>query len=144
MNTCVICFLIFCATAIAIVAIICDYLTENKMKDIERNNKNLSECYESKKITKIHRNYIVGFLAFGIITIITAKTGTCSELFAYLSFGSTITSLVLSILAIFITVQSNSDLYSLFTRTDNATEMMKGISLQLKNNMDNMSESEKN
>ena len=44
-----------------------------------------------------------------------------NEIYAYLSFGATITSFVLSVLAIFVTVQSSSNLYKQFTRIDNAT-----------------------
>lgn len=37
--------------------------------------------------------------------------GPDNAIFTYLSFRSTITSLVLSVLAIFVTVQSSSDIY---------------------------------
>lgn len=116
MNTTVIIILIICATLIAIIAIICDYLLNKKATDC-------SEHVLSKKIIKVHRNYIAGFLGFAIIMLITAQYGGPSNaIFAYLSFGSTITSLVLSILAIFVTVNSSSDLYKQFTRIDSATD----------------------
>ena len=117
MDTTIIIILIICATVIALVAIICDHLFERKSTDS-------SDCYMSKKIIKVHRNYIAGFLGFAVIMLITAKYGGPENaIFTYLSFGSTITSLVLSILAIFVTVQSSSDLYKQFTRIDNASNV---------------------
>lgn len=125
MNTTVVIIMIICATVIALVAIICDHLFERKSSET-------SECLLSKKIIKIHRNYITGFLGFAIIMLMTAQYGgPGNAIFAYLSFGSTITSLVLSILAIFVTVQSSSDLYKQFTRIDNATDTIKNVSTQI-------------
>ena len=125
MNTTVVIIMIICATVIALVAIICDHLLEKKSSEA-------SECLLSKKIIKIHRNYIAGFLGFAVIMLLTAQYGGPKNIiFEYLSFGSTITSLVLSILAIFVTVQSSSDLYKQFTRIDNATDTIKNVSTQI-------------
>ena len=125
MNTTVIIIMIICATIIALVAIICDFLFERKSTDA-------SNSLMSKKIIKVHRNYIAGFLGFAIIMLLTAQYGgPDNAIFDYLSFGSTITSLVLSILAIFVTVQSSSDLYKQFTRIDNATDTIKIVSTQI-------------
>ena len=125
MDRTVIIIMIICATIIALVAIICDYLFGRKSSET-------SECLMSKKIIKIHRNYIAGFLGFAIIMLLTAQYGgPDNAIFAYLSFGSTITSLVLSILAIFVTVQSSSDLYKQFTRIDYATDTIKNVSTQI-------------
>lgn len=133
----VIIIMIGCATLIAIVAIICDFLS-NKNSQISTEN------LLTQKIIKLHRNYIVGFLSFAIITIISAKYGgPNNNIFDYLSFGSTITSLVLSVLAIFVTVQSSSDLYKQFTRIDNATETITTISKQLDGTLDKISAVEK-
>ena len=125
MDKTVIVIMIICATIIALVAIICDHLFERKSSEV-------SENLMSKKIIKIHRNYIAGFLGFAIIMLLTAQYGGPNNaIFEYLSFGSTITSLVLSILAIFVTVQSSSDLYKQFTRIDNATDTFKNVSTQI-------------
>ena len=125
MDTTVIIIMIICATIIALVAIICDFLFERKSTDA-------SNSLMSKKIIKVHRNYIAGFLGFAIIMLLTAQYGgPDNAIFNYLSFGSTITSLVLSILAIFVTVQSSSDLYKQFTRIDNATDIIKNVSTQI-------------
>ena len=125
MDTTVIIIMIICATIIALVAIICDFLFERKSTDA-------SNSLVSKKIIKVHRNYIAGFLGFAIIMLLTAQYGgPDNAIFNYLSFGSTITSLVLSILAIFVTVQSSSDLYKQFTRIDNATDTIKNVSTQI-------------
>ena len=125
MNTTVIIIMIVCATVISLVAIICDHLFERKT--------DTSENYPlAKKIIKIHRNYIAGILGFAVIMLITARYGGPENaIFTYLSFASTITSLVLSILAIFVTVQSSSDLYKQFARIDNATDAIKKYSIQI-------------
>ena len=131
MDTNVIIFMIICATVIALVAIICDYLFERKLTDI-------SICYLSKKIVKVHRNYIVGFLGVAVIMLITARYGGSeNSLFTYLSFSSTITSLVLSILAIFVTVQSSSDINKQFGTINT-------ISTQIENSLTNLKEAESN
>ena len=133
----VIIIMIVCATLIAIIAIICDFLSNKK---IQTSTENLL----TQKIIKLHRNYIVGFLSFAVITIISAKYGgPNNNIFYYLSFGSTITSLVLSVLAIFVTVQSSSDLYKQFTRIDNATETITTISKQLDGTLGKITDVEK-
>ena len=136
MDKTVIVIMIICATIIALVAIICDHLLEKKSSEA-------SECLLSKKIIKIHRNYISGFLGLAIIMLLTAQYGgPDNAIFEYLSFGSTITSLVLSILAIFVTVQSSSDLYKQFTRIDNATDTINKVSIQIEKTLNGMSKSE--
>ena len=65
MDTTVIIIMIICATIIALVAIICDFLFERKSTDA-------SNSLMSKKIIKVHRNYIAGFLGFAIIMLLTA------------------------------------------------------------------------
>lgn len=126
MNTTVIITLIICATIISLVAIICDHYLNSKISTEQAN------CLMSKEIVRLHRNYITGILSFAIIMLITAKYGgPNNDIFEYLSFGSTITSLVLSILAIFVTVQSSSDLYKQFTRIDNATDTINKVSTKI-------------
>ena len=136
MDKTVIIIMIICATIIALVAIICDHLLEKKSSEV-------SECLLSKKIIRIHRNYIAGFLGFAIIMLLTAQYGgPKNAIFEYLSFGSTITSLVLSILAIFVTVQSSSDLYKQFTRIDNATDTIKNVSTQIDGTLETLKKTE--
>lgn len=138
MNTNVIIILIGCATLLAIVAIVCDFIVERKMASS-------SDSLLSKKIIKVHRNYIAGILGFAVIMLLTAnygKPGNC--IYEYLSFGSTITSLVLSILAIFVTVSSSSDLYKQFTRIDNATDTIKNVSNQIDGTLEKLTATESN
>lgn len=138
MDKTVIIIMIICATVIALVAIICDHLFERKSTDA-------SECLISKKIIKVHRNYIAGFLGFAVIMLLTAQYGgPQNAIFTYLSFGSTITSLVLSILAIFVTVQSSSDLYKQFTRIDKTTDIIKNVSNKIEDTLKGMTDSEQN
>lgn len=75
--------------------------------------------------------------------LLTAQYGgPDNAIFEYLSFGSTITSLVLSILAIFVTVQSSSDLYKQFTRIDNATDTIKNVSTQIDGTLETLKKTE--
>lgn len=138
MDTTVVIIMIICATVIALVAIICDHLFERKSAESP-------QCMTSKKIIKVHRNYIAGILGFAVIMLITAQYGGPNNaIFTYLSFGSTITSLVLSILAIFVTVQSSSDLYKQFTRIDNATDTIKNVSTQIDETLAGLKSTESN
>lgn len=131
MDTNVIIMMIICATVIALVSIVCDHLFERKISDI-------SDCFMSKKIIKVHRNYIAGFLGFAVIMLITGKYGgPDNAIFTYLSFGSTITSLVLSVLAIFVTVQSSSDIYKQFGTINK-------VSTQIESTLTNLKEAENN
>ena len=132
MDTTVNIIMIICATIIALAAIICDHL-------FEKNSTDSKDCLLSKKIIKIHRNYIAGFLGFAVIMLITAEYGCDKEIFNYLSFASTITSFVLSILAIFVTVQSSSDLYKQFARIEDATTTIKSLSETIKKDLPNIS-----
>lgn len=134
MDTNVIMILIGCATLLALTAIICNSIVERKMV-------NLPESLLSKKIIKIHLGYIVGFLGFAVIMLLTANYGgPHNGIYEYLAFGSTITSLVLSILAIFVTVRSSSDLYKQFgtinkvsNQIDSTLNNLKEAETQLKN-----------
>jgi formiminotetrahydrofolate cyclodeaminase len=135
METVVIVTMIVCATIVALIAIIFNYLVERKI------TKENAQCALSKKIIKIHRNYITSFLGFAIIMLLTSKFGgPKNAIFEYLSFGSTITSLVLSILAIFVTVQSSSDLYKQFARIDDASRTIEKSSKNIENTLGKLDE----
>ena len=126
MNTTIIIIMIICATLIALVSIICDHLFEKK-------SIGSCDCYMSKKLIKVHRNYIAGFLGFAIIMLITAQYGGSEkDLLKFISFGSTITSMVLSILAIFVTVQSSSDIYKQFGTINKVSSQIDGTLKDLK------------
>jgi hypothetical protein len=132
MSTLEFIILIGCTTLVALVAIICDHLYEKKIAST-------TEKELEKKIVKIHRNYIIGVLAFAIIMLITAKYGyPNSARFDYLSFASTITSLVLSILAIFVTVKSSTDLYKQFSRMDDTTYVISSASEKIEGSLDEL------
>ena len=133
MDTTILIILIGCATVIALAAIVCDFLYKRKINEIPDN-----------KVVKIHRNYIAGILAFAIVMLLTSNYG-CSgnEIFSYLSFASTITSLVLSILAIFVTVKSSSDLYKNFSRMDDATHTITTASEKVEGSLNALKNAEK-
>ena len=126
MNNGILYTLIGCATAIAVVAIVFDYLTNRKCN-------NTTENLLAQKIVKIHRNYIAGILSIAIVFLLSSKYGgPHNGIFEYLSFGSTITSMVLSILAIFVTVQSSSDLYKQFAKMEDATNTITTVSRDIR------------
>lgn len=133
--------MIICATIIALAAIYFNHLFEKKaIETIEaKGAKEAIDNFQSKKMIKIHRNYIAGFLGFAIIMLISSQYADCDELLKYLSFASTITSFVLSILAIFVTVQSSSDLYKQFARIEDATTTIKSLSETIKKDLPNIS-----
>ena len=124
------CFLILCSTIIFVVSIICDY------KSTKRNYL-IDTQYLEKRMIRIHRNYIVGFLTLGVISLLTALYGgdSKSNIFTYISFASTITSFVLSILAIFVTMQSNSGLENQISKMELHSKLMKKLSIKLDNTL---------
>lgn len=126
----IILFLILCSTIIFVVSIVYDYKSARKLESS-------NEQYLAKRMTKIHRNYIVGFLAFGVISLITSLYGgdSKSNIFTYISFASTITSFVLSILAIFVTMQSNSGLEKQISQMESTTESISKLSIKLDNTL---------
>jgi len=126
----IICLLILCSTVIFIVSIIYDY-------KCTKSNDSRDDLYLKKRVTRIHRNYIVGFLAFGVISLLTALYGgdNKSNIFTYISFASTITSFVLSILAIFVTMQSNSGLENQISKMDSNRKLMNELSTKLDNTL---------
>ena len=126
----IICFLILCSTIIFVVSIICDY------KSTKRNYL-IDTQYLEKRMIRIHRNYIVGFLTLGVISLLTALYGgdSKSNIFTYISFASTITSFVLSILAIFVTMQSNSGLENQISKMELHSKLMKKLSKKLDNTL---------
>jgi len=136
MNDCILLSLIVCATGIAIFAIVFDYLSSRKCN-------NTTENLLTQKITRIHRNYIAGILGLAIVFLISAKYGGPGNgIFEYLSFGSTITSMVLSILAIFVTVQSSSDLYKQFAKMEDATNTITNVSRDIQDTLTKISQAE--
>ena len=126
----IICFLILCSTIIFVVSIICDY------KSTKRNYL-IDTQYLEKRMIRIHRNYIVGFLTLGVISLLTALYGgdSKSNIFTYISFASTITSFVLSILAIFVTMQSNSGLENQISKMELHSKLMKKLSIKSDNTL---------
>lgn len=128
--------LIVCATLTAIVAIVFDHLSHRQCN-------NSTENLLSHKITKLHRNYIAGILGVAILFLLTSEYGGPNNgIFEYLSFGATITSLVLSILAIFVTVQSSSDLYKQFAKMDDATNTITSVSKKIQDTLTKISQAE--
>lgn len=126
----IICLLILCSTVIFIVSIMYDY-------KCTKSNDSIDTLYFEKRMTRIHRNYIVGFLTLGVISLLTALYGgdSKSNIFTYISFASTITSFVLSILAIFVTMQSNSGLENQISKMESHRKLMNELSTKLDNTL---------
>lgn len=125
MNDGLLITLIIYATVIAIVAIVFSFFSQRKA------NTNM-EVFLNQRNVKLHRNYIVGFLCAAVILLATSKcVGNGNEIFSYISFASTITSIVLSILAIFVTVQSSADINRQFAKIEDATNAVSNASQTL-------------
>lgn len=133
MDSGLITIMIICATIIAIVAIFFDYMT---FKLIPADK---CENLLNQKIVKLHRNYIAGILGVAVVMLLTAKYGqSYNRIFEYISFASTVTSLVLSVLAIFVTVKSNADLYSQFAKIEDTHSSLSNVATHIKDALDNM------
>ena len=106
---------------------------------------------ENYKFFKIHIFYIIGFLLFVIIGLITIQWSEITDLVNYITFALTLSSLVLSILAIVYSFISNSrfsetmgalnnvskdvldSTIKLNTVTDDLTRQVEEIPIHLKN-----------
>ncbi|MBE6400805.1 MAG: hypothetical protein E7037_02050 [Verrucomicrobia bacterium] len=137
MNDALLITLIICAAIVAIVAIVFGFCSQRKA------NTNM-EAFLNQRNVKLHRNYIVGFLCAAVILLATSKcVGNGSEIFSYISFASTITSIVLSILAIFVTVQSSADINRQFAKIEDATNAVSDASRTLSDTLSKISDAEK-
>ena len=82
------------------------------------------ECNENR-IQKLHTFYIVGILAFIIIELITGigmKQDNRADILSYVSFAATLSSLIMSVVAIIFTIVFSSRGDEQYKKIDNASE----------------------
>lgn len=77
------------------------------------------------------------FLAL-IILLLTVRLGDDSQLLNYISFGSTLTSIILSILAIFMTMLAESKSDATKTRLENLTSIIEKSSESIEKQVDDI------
>lgn len=86
------------------------------------------KCSESEKKTNVHLYYLVGIgslLLIGLVTyILTRDVDRSDDLLKYISFASTISSILLSFLAIIYAIVSGSKGESLYLRTEEVSKQI--------------------
>lgn len=86
------------------------------------------ELRPCNRLLKRDFKYSVLILIVLIILLITNKLGDNDKLLNYISFGSTLTSIILSVLAIFMTMLSESKSDATKTRLENLTTLIENAS----------------
>lgn len=123
----VLCYYVICLSISYIKFIGCDNMWDCN-KHCENNNKN--KCYALAK-----RDL---FLLIGIIIfLLTLTFGDNAIAFSHFSFAGTITSIVLSVLAIFMTIQSEAKNENVKAEINTAVHSLNEVNNQFKENIEN-------
>ena len=77
--------------------------------------------------THIHCYYVIGILIFILVLIIAHYCTPDESLVSHVSFAGTLSSLILSVLAIFITVTSNDSMSGLIHKIRDVSDQIKGF-----------------
>src|SRR2546425_6853066 len=80
---------------------------------------------------KIHAMYVLSILVLIIIGLVTIKWSEIPNLSGYLTFSLTVTSLVLSVVAIFYTIYSNAGFASKLTELSRASQQIAAAAAEL-------------
>lgn len=86
---------------------------------------NQSDGLKDNGHIKIHFIYVVIILIAIIITIVTCRLSDNQQVTSIISFAGTVTSIILSVLAIFITVLSNDSMSGLMEKIRSLTDSIK-------------------
>lgn len=86
---------------------------------------NQSDGLKDNGHIKIHFIYVVIILVAIIITIVTCRLSDNQQVTSIISFAGTVTSIILSVLAIFITVLSNDSMNGLMEKIRSLTDSIK-------------------
>ena len=102
------------------------------------NSKGMQRCElrSCNRLLKRYFKYCVLILIILIILLITGKFGDNSQLLDYISFGSTLSSIILSILAIFMTMLAESKSDATKTRLENLTSLIETASESIKDQVE--------
>lgn len=120
---------------ILMVVIYC-YSNYNECDDSNKQGQcNLRPC---NRLLKRDFKYCTFIMIALLVLILTAKVGNDSNLLAYISFGSTLSSIILSILAIFMTMLSESKNDATKTRLENLTSTIENASESIKEQADSI------
>ncbi len=80
---------------------------------------------------KIHAGYILFFLILVIIALLTVRWSEIPNLSGYLTFALTVSSLVLSVVAIFYTIYSNASFAGKLSDLNNASQSISAAAISL-------------
>ncbi|PJZ43778.1 hypothetical protein [Leptospira brenneri] len=86
----------------------------------------------------LHFIYVSGILITIIIILLTLKWSVDSNTVNYISFGATLTSLFLGLIAIFYSIVANNNLSESFTKLSDTSSNLSTASISLITNADNL------
>lgn len=99
----------------------------------KNNSEGKCEVRPCTRLLKRDFKYSVSILLGLIVLLITSKFGNNIQLQNYISFGSTLSSIILSVLAIFMTMLSESKSDATKTRLENLTSLIETASSSTRN-----------
>ena len=121
---------------IVLLIILFCYYNANECRNSDNQGQcNLRPC--NRLLKRDFKYYMFVFLAL-IILLLTARLGDDSQLLNYISFGSTLTSIILSILAIFMTMLAESKSDATKTRLENLTSIIEKSSESIEKQVDDI------
>ena len=121
------------------------FLCEEECK-INNSDKYIQKLKGQKE--KLHRNYIIAICVGVIVLLVTWITKEQSGFETMLSFASTITSIILSVLAIIITITGESKMERQQSKMEDITEelqqsldTLEGLRMKIQDNQEELSKS---
>lgn len=106
------------------------------------NGKDVNDA--DRRIQRLHTFYIAGILVFIIVELITwlcMKQDNCSDILSYVSFAATVSSLIMSVVAIIFTIVFSSRGDDQYKKIDNASEKVSQSLLEFSKRTQDIDES---
>ena len=100
------------------------------------NQQGLCDLRPCNRLLKRDFKYCMLMMLALLILLLTVKLGDNKELLNYISFGSTLTSIILSVLAIFMTMLAESKSDATKTRLENLTSVIEKSSSSIEKQVD--------
>lgn len=94
----------------------------NSHKDDDIQNLNKYKLKLEEMRTKLHCKYIVSISLGVVVWLVATGTANNSEFSSWVSFSGTITSIILSVIAIFMSISGESKMNSIRDKMDDAVE----------------------
>lgn len=102
------------------------------------NQQGLCDLRPCNRLLKRDFKYCMFIMLTLLILLLTVKLGNDQNLFAFISFGSTLTSIILSVLAIFMTMLAESKNDATKTRLENLTTVIEKSSSTIEKQVENI------